>query len=199
MATDFTATIQNEHFRAIAAILHIPTVFRGWRYSHPTVPFHTLNNALVKSVDPERPYQEKDVLTAFVELQMAIVDADRHLVMPVDSVAWLTERILSSDGKWVMPLLLAYAGARWEYATPAEVAEVTGTNDSWWRQQAIAGTIPGTIKKGKQWLLPVDMLKLRGVDVSKLWARTDEDDGAPLTDEEKDAITEEHVAADVVG
>ncbi|MCE7937761.1 MAG: DNA-binding protein [Chloroflexi bacterium CFX6] len=40
------------------------------------------------------------------------------------------------------------------YLTPAEAAALTGTSESGWRNKAASGSIPGAVKKGKQWLLP---------------------------------------------
>lgn len=51
------------------------------------------------------------------------------------------------------------------YVTPLEAAERTGTAESTWRNKAAAGQIPGAIKKGKQWLLPVSVLRSQGVEV----------------------------------
>lgn len=52
-----------------------------------------------------------------------------------------------------------------EWFTPAEVASLTGTAESGWRNKAAAGEIPGAIKKGKQWLIPRATLRAMHVKV----------------------------------
>lgn len=174
--SDLLGIVQNEHFRSIAAILHIPLSSQRWRSEHPQVPFLTLWDALADTVALERPYQAQDTLTALVALQVAVAEADPHLALPEAAMVWLIERLEGSDGKLIVALLTAYASATWEYATPAEVAAATGTDDSWWRQQAIAGTIPGAFKKGKQWLLPTSVLRLRGIAVGEAGSPVEDDD-----------------------
>jgi hypothetical protein len=57
-------------------------------------------------------------------------------------------------------MMLAYACASERFVTPAQVAAQTNTSESLWRNRAAAGSIPGAIKAGKQWLLPRDVLSL---------------------------------------
>lgn len=47
--------------------------------------------------------------------------------------------------------------------TPAEVAELTSTAESGWRNKCAAGAFPGAFKKGKQWLIPRSVLVDRGI------------------------------------
>lgn len=49
--------------------------------------------------------------------------------------------------------------------TPAQVAEITRTNESTWRNKAAAGDVPGAHKEGKQWLLPRAVLRAQGYNV----------------------------------
>ena len=48
--------------------------------------------------------------------------------------------------------------------TPAEIASKTGTCESTWRNMAASGRIRG-IKKGKQWLIPRELVKEKGYNV----------------------------------
>lgn len=49
------------------------------------------------------------------------------------------------------------------YLTPIEAAALSGAAESTLRNKAAAGAIPGAVKKGKQWLLPVRTLKAMGL------------------------------------
>jgi len=51
------------------------------------------------------------------------------------------------------------------WLSPAEVAQITGTAESTWRNRAAAGKIPDAVKVGKQWLLPRAVLRAQGVAV----------------------------------
>jgi hypothetical protein len=51
------------------------------------------------------------------------------------------------------------------YLTPAEISQITETAESTWRNKASNGEIPGAIKKGKQWLLPVSSIRNLGINI----------------------------------
>ncbi len=60
--------------------------------------------------------------------------------------------------------LAPYSAFDREELTPAQVAALTATAESTWRNKAAAGDIPGARKAGKQWLLPRAVL--RALDVA---------------------------------
>lgn len=54
----------------------------------------------------------------------------------------------------------------------------SGMNESTWRNKAANGEIAGAVKKGKQWLLPVSVLRSRGIEVKSTEMQDDFADSA---------------------
>lgn len=109
---------------------------RGGRY-HPSV----ITNVI------------RDIHTVFDGIIAA--DPRLDLATPAD-FAWLEEQLSGERGTLTLSLLLvhAYTPSGDDWLTPVEAAELTKTAESGWRNKAAAGEIPGAVKKGKQWLLP---------------------------------------------
>lgn len=140
-----TDILTNEHFQSIAAVI------RGARYSDAHAPIEDAYAALVKAT---RPYKPDEWLDKFSKLQLEIGDQFPHMRPTTEDIAWLV-RVLDGDRpETTLAMLIAYASAPEERMTPAEIAAATGTAESGWRSKAAAGELPGSIKKGKQWLIP---------------------------------------------
>ena len=164
---NFNDVIKNPHFVALAAILRVPFSSLHWRRKHPQVPFWTLNENLSKAIHVDTPLNRDQVVKAISEILVSVTEADPTLCYTPEDLDWLFSWLDQDDtvAKAVFSLLMAYYSAEAEFLTPAEAAERTGTAESTWRNKAAAGKIPGAIKKGKQWLLPVSVLRSQGVEV----------------------------------
>lgn len=167
--TSYAEIVRDPHFNNLAAVIRVPFWSYGWRRRHPEVPFHLLLNAVNRVISSEFMASRGagPFLEAFADLVWRITAADpRRLHYTEDDMTWLVEQVSgahAADAAVVANLLMAAASAADRFVTPAEVAEATGTAESGWRNKAAAGDIPGVIKKGKQWLLPVSILRSRGI------------------------------------
>lgn len=150
----YTDIINNASFQNIAATLRVPFRSAIWRGSHSHVPFWSLWNDLVEL--PGGPVHA-DWPGRWVSLQVALAEADTNLVLSTEDITWLFSWIDHADpgeAAAVISMLYAFASAPDETMTPAEIAEITGTVESTWRNKAARGEIPGAVKRGKQWLIP---------------------------------------------
>lgn len=142
----YSDIIANPNLQNIAASI------RGVHYSdeksHSKFAF-----ALNQLAEVTWPYHPDEWLDRFVDLQLVLAES-HHVVLGTDALDWLTQQLETERPDAVVSLLLAYATAPDEYLTPAEIAEQTSTAESGWRNKAAAGELPGSIKKGKQWLIP---------------------------------------------
>lgn len=140
----YSDILANEHFQNMA------TAIRVIHFGDAQADFVAALNMLK---DATYPYIEADWLARFVDLQLAL--AEKHdSTFTTGNIAWLTERLQDERPDAFVALFLAYATAPDEFLTPAEIAKQTGTAESGWRNKAAAGQLPGSIKKGKQWLIP---------------------------------------------
>jgi hypothetical protein len=153
----FTEIVQNPHFQQIAARIRGPWRSSAWQARHPEVPIMLLIDNARKAMPLDvdwTPNIREAIVEAWTKLLAAIANADERLYYTPEDMDWLITAIESEYAKATLSMLLAYASAPTELLTPAEIAEMTGTNESTWRNNAAAGKIPGAVKKGKQWLIP---------------------------------------------
>lgn len=167
--TNYAETLRNPHFNNIAAIIREPLRSPEWRQAHPEVPFFALHDTLVATFGVKKLNAEQ-VTSALSALLVALVEADERLSYTTDDLNWFVAVLDSPDAHVTLNMLQAWWSAPDEYVTPAEVAAATGTSESQWRNKAAAGEIPGTRKAGKQWLLPVSVLRSRGIEIA--WPAT---------------------------
>lgn len=154
--TNYTDIINNEHFQSLAHNIRRATWSRQWQRQHGEVPFWTLMDNLDK-VTPvgEALWNRTQVVTTFTDLLGSMKVADPTMDYTTEDIEWLIGVIDDPAlAKVTIALWKAYATAPADLVTPAEAAEATNTSESYWRNRAAAGDIPGAYKKGKQWLLP---------------------------------------------
>jgi len=140
-----TDILTNEHFQSIAAVI------RGARYSDAHAPIEDAYAALVKAT---RPYKPDEWLDKFSDLQLKIGEQFPDMRPTNEDIVGLVRGLDGERPETTMAMLFAYASAPEERMTPAEIAAATGTAESGWRNKAAAGELPGSIKKGKLWLIP---------------------------------------------
>ena len=119
--------------------------------------------ALAAVVFVETKLDKQEILVRFLALINAMHEADEQVTWSEDNLRWFVELLDSDAARTVLSLLLAFASAHDEWLTPAEIAGMTNTAESGWRNKAAAGEIPGAYKKGKQWLIPAHTLRALGI------------------------------------
>lgn len=150
----------NIHFVTFAALLQ--KCWRiEWRKAHPEVPFWILMDDLATDVFRDMAIDKKVVAQDFSSILLVCAEADSEFRYIEEDMRWFLETLdrPAGEAKAILSLLLATASAPDIYLTPTELALMTGTAESGWRNKAAAGEIPGAIKKGKQWLLPRAVLQ----------------------------------------
>lgn len=138
--------LENKHFRSIT------NAIRSILYGEPSAEFATARDMLIEVT---WPYIAGDWRERFAALQTVMLEKHGTSIN-VDDVQWLLNQLNTLGRPDVfVSLLMAHATAPVEeLLTPVEMAELTGTAESTWRNKASAGQLPGAIKKGKQWLIP---------------------------------------------
>lgn len=161
----YSEIIRNPHFNNLAAIIRV-SFDTSWQRSHAGTPFWTLQDKFLATIAPDLPQIDRgEVVRTFTDMIVALVKADDRLTYTEDDLKWFVE-ILDrpvGEAKAILHMLSAWWSAPDTMLTPVEVAEKTGTAESTWRNKAAAGEIPGAVKKGKQWLLPLSVLRSRGL------------------------------------
>ena len=186
--------INDPHFQNLAAVLGVPYRMYRWRQEHATVPFWTLHEALEKALAASKIDGDGNrVVSAFLTLLTEVRAADPHLAYSEDDMTYFLGACDDHGAALMVGMLIAYASAREDYHTPAEIAAATGTAESGWRNKAAAGDFPGSLKKGKQWLIPASLLRARGIalrnpDEEYDLARDLADEAIPLGDMPEDQI-----------
>jgi len=162
----YSDILRNEHFNNLAAIIRVPFWSEAWRKQYNGVPFWSMLNDL-NEIKTEQHFSQNraEFVARFCDLISSVTIADSNLDYTEADLAWFIQAMDDEHALAIASLLLAWASAPDELLTPAEVAEITGTADSTWRNKAAAGEIPGAVKKGKQWLLPRSVLRAQGADV----------------------------------
>ena len=172
--------IRSPHFNRFAALIRVPTWGYWWKQHHADVPFWMLLKGVTDLTSDEQFAQDKTPwLAAFVRLVTAITQADERLFYTEEDMDWLAGVLDGPDALVTASLLLAFGTAPDQYVTPVEVAMATDSAESSWRNKAAAGDIPGALKKGKQWLLPLSGLRAIGVAPDAL-LRAHEEQGQEL-------------------
>lgn len=163
----YSEIVRNPHFNNLAAIIRI-AFDPGWQRNHAGTPFWVLQDNFLKTIDPDLPQIDRnEVVYTFTDMLVALVKADDRLFYTEDDLQWFAEVLdrPAGEAKAILHMMAAWWAAPDTMLTPVEVADKTGTAESTWRNKAAAGDIPGAVKKGKQWLLPLSVLRSRGVAV----------------------------------
>lgn len=168
----YSDILKNPHFNNLAAIVRVPFLSHDWKKQHPQVPFWTLISNFDRAT---KSLNKVEIIEAFTSLFFALTTADERLSYSEDDLNWFVGVLDGdpSDALVTLSMFKAWFSAPTALVTPTEIAEQTGTNESTWRNQAADGEIPGAIKKGKQWLIPVSVLRSRGFDVTSSEMETD--------------------------
>jgi len=153
--SDFSVIIRHPNFVRISAIIRTPFWSSYWKHAHADVPFWTLLDNVKK---PLQIGDKEEVFGALSELLRAIADATERLRYSVEDIDWLVRTLDEPNWTATIWLLLAYGSAPDTLYSPSELAVVTEIAESTWRKYASNGTVPGAVKKGKQWLLPKSVL-----------------------------------------
>lgn len=172
---NYSDILENPHFNNLAAIIRVPFLSLSWRKRHADVPFWTLieNFSAVTPADNSK-WNKSQVISTFTQLLLELTTADPRLSYTPDDFAWFVGVLDSDQHKLIIKLFQAWFSAPDKLMTPTEIAEQTGTASSTWRNKAANGEIPGSIKKGKQWLIPVSVLRSRGFNVKSTMGEGDE-------------------------
>lgn len=169
---NYSEILANPHFNNLAAIVRVPFLSDTWKKQHPNVSFWTLINNFDHATMPLR---KVDAIEAFTALFLALTTADTRLSYTEADMDWFVG-VLDGDAAEsvvILSMFKAWFSAPDAMLTPAEIAAQTGTNESTWRNKAASGEIAGAVKKGKQWLLPVSVLRSHGIEVrsTEIFAR----------------------------
>ena len=166
----YTDVLRNEHFNNLASVIRVPFQSIAWKRQHAAVPFWMLVGEFADAVKPSKgdvPLDRARTIKAMTDLLLSVSQADERLTYAPEDIDWFVSVLDMPDAeaRAILNLFSAWFSAADTYVTPAEVATATNTAESGWRNKAAAGEIPGAIKKGKQWLLPVAWLRSRGIEV----------------------------------
>lgn len=156
--TDYAEIMQSETFQRLAAFLRVASR-PAWLQAHPTCKFGFYFNNFVRHVKSYSPDLDEDIIGDYAGMVSSAVETDVRLAhtMTTDVLDWFIS-ILSDDNHnrvaAILMLVLAVASCEDVMLTPVEAAETTNMSESHWRNRAADGSIPGSQKKGKQWLIP---------------------------------------------
>jgi len=161
--TDFREIMQNENFQRLAAFLRVASR-PDWLTAHPASKFGFCFGNFVRHAQSYHPDLRQNLIGDYAGMTSNAVEADIRLYPYVTTSAleWFVGLIDNEDRQFVgavLILLLAVSACEDTVLTPAEAAKQTGTSESYWRNHAAAGNIPGAQKKGKQWLIPRAWIK----------------------------------------
>lgn len=148
----FSEVLQDPHFNNLAAIIRWPFRSQMWKQKHDKVEFWTRIKALDKA--NADPFDSRRWLLTLTDLLVAITDADPRLRYTTVDLDWMVAQMDGPHAATVASMFMAWFSAPDEMLTPAEIAKATDTAESTWRNKAATGHVPGSFKKGKQWLLP---------------------------------------------
>jgi len=160
----FGTILKNKHFCNLAAIIRVPFLSHHWKKNHPEVPFWKLLDELNDVKTEQMFHSNKDeFVTRFCAFLVTLTTADPRLTYSPEDLNWFIGAMENEYNYVIVNLLFAYFSANDEMLTAPEVAEITDTSESNWRNKAASGEIPGAVKKGKTWLLPRSVLRAQGV------------------------------------
>lgn len=150
--------LHNEHFVRLCVPIRVVMHAPAWRKDHANVPFWFHWERLSRSADlvKSNPTAFLDALRILLE---AIAVTTPVLRYRAEDYGWLCAVTESDDGYAAAHMFLAYASGADSFITPAEAERYSGTPENTWRVRAADGNLPGAVKKGKQWLLPVSVMR----------------------------------------
>lgn len=158
----FADILKNPHFNNLAAICRVAANYRSrWLDQHPESKFRFYERAAQALVFSETPPVRAALLNAWLLLFSDL--AANGLSYTPEDLDWLVQVFDSGQAQVVLAIFCAWYTAPDTYLTPQEVADLTATSESNWRNKAAGGDIPGAYKAGKQWLLPASVLRAQGV------------------------------------
>jgi len=160
----FTEILHNEHFNRLAIICNVPFWGKKWQQDHPDVPFWSLWKDFDRATPVDVEWDKGEVISRFTVLITSITSADpRLLFYTKEDLDWFFGVLDGKHFRVTISLWKAWVSAVHEFVTPGELAEATGTSESNWRNKAAKGEIAGARKVGKNWLIPLALLKSQGV------------------------------------
>jgi len=161
----FHEIFTDEHLNRLAAAVRAANT-PEWQKLHPDAKGWHAWAVAQKIIHPAWTESEiEQLLISLHDTLVGFTQADPNLAFYTpDDMQWLTERVQERDALalhiWLAKCALSPAD---EWLTPVQVAEMTHTTESGWRNKCAAGAIPGAIKRGKQWLLPKSILGYMGI------------------------------------
>jgi hypothetical protein len=162
---NFLEVTQNEHFQNLAQIIRRPFNSLNWRSNHNNIPFWSMLKEVmsVKSAEYFRkPEGRNEFIGRFTSLLISLAQSDTELSYTTGDMDWFVGVMNGEFALPIMSMLFAYASAPTDMLTPAEIAEITSTSESSWRNRAAAGELVGAVKRGRQWLIPRAVIKSYG-------------------------------------
>jgi len=160
----YSDILNNNHFNNLAAIIRIPCQSEDWRRQHPEMAFWNQVDGLNKIKTEQHFAKDRaEFVSRFCEFLTSLTETDPRLAYTADDLAWFVGAMDTPEALIISSLLFAWFSAPDTMLTPVEVASITGTAESTWRNKAASGNVPGAIKKGKQWLLPASVLRAQGI------------------------------------
>lgn len=173
MKTDFSSIIHGSEFNNLAAILKV--AFHAQPHPHidlyrrlkSEIPFWSLWKQFDKVTPIECNWNTADVIAAFTDLILAVTKAAPEILWYTeDDLNWFVAILANENACVTIQLFKAWVSADGYYLTPGQVAKLTGTSESNWRNRAAGQKkykpIPGCKKPGKDWLIPLIVLQAQG-------------------------------------
>lgn len=162
----FSAILYDPHYCNLVAIILLPLHSRAWREAHAVVRF----SSRMREIDLlmtwqhfENAQERNDFTRLLTSLLQDMQLADPRLRYSEEDAQWLMDVMDQEDALVPMGMLWASAYGQDRYLTPPEIAALTGTSQSNWRNKAAAGIFPGAVKRGNVWLIPSAILRSRGI------------------------------------
>ena len=177
--------VRSRPFQRIAAVLRFPLVHWVGKNQHPWETWVGSLEAAVLNGDHDA------FLGVFSQIAVALAATKTvRFQLTTEDVEWVVSVLdrPDADRKTIFALLLATARAVEISVTPAQLAEATGEGESTWRKRAT--TIPGAVKHGKQWLVPVQILVAFDLITPEQHAKLTEADRAQAAKETAEAFAE---------
>lgn len=161
--TAYTDITESRHFWRLTTILRA-ALSDSWRAAHPATFWPAWDRLGDRKHSFHGVIDAEAILADFRTVLTGIAAADPRLAATDDDLLWLADALRGPDAALTRALLILHTQLTPadDWLTPAEVAALTDTAESGWRNKAAAGDIPGAVKKGKQWLLPRSILKVMG-------------------------------------
>jgi len=156
----------NASLNRLAIVIRVSIASEDWRQRHPDLTiWHDWDRVQKIIKGGWHETETPTLIESFIEVVAGVVASDPICALhaPEDFVWWI-ERAQRCDSLalniWMAKCYLHPAD---DMITPAELAKLTNTAESGWRNKAHDSKIPGAIQKGKQWLLPKSALRLMGI------------------------------------